>query len=268
MKRIVFLLLLSLPLACVAQSHVAIGDSLAFGFQEQKFIDLLNSGKYDPAAFNTGFVDVMDNYIRLAAPTFKTVNFGCPGETTTTLLNGGCLFHNWLFVLPLHQNYPGITPQFFAAAQYLQAHPNEALLITVTIGANDILNVYSDCAHNATCVAQKLPGVTATASRNLAMTISVLRILSPFSTIVYTNVPDPYLFSDPASVPNFASFNAAMNAAATKSGAKVADWFTAQQQVDQTTFCALTFVCQGPLNDIHPTDLGYQVLALQTLQTL
>jgi lysophospholipase L1-like esterase len=270
MRRTVLLLSLCILVAgaCQAQSHVAIGDSLAFGYQQAKFYSLFLSGTYTPDAFNTGFVDVMDNYLRTALPTFKTVNFSCPGETTTTLLQGGCPFHNWLIAFPLHQNYPGSTPQFTAAFQYLQSHPGEALLITVTIGANDILKLVDDCSGGATCMTQGLPAVSATASQNLYNTIFVLRYISPGSIVVYTNVPDPYIYSNPATLPIFAAFNTAMNTAATNAGARVTDWFTSQQQFDANTMCTLSFICTAPYYDIHPTDIGYAVLAWQTFQSL
>ncbi len=270
MKRRIFLLTITLLLAISvqAQTYVAVGDSLAFGYQAEKFYTLFLSGQYDPSAFNTGFVDVITNVLRGFAPNLITVNFSCPGETTSTLIMGGCPFHNWLFALPLHQNYPGSTPQILAAMQYLQAHPNEIVFMTVTIGANDILNLFSDCGNDMTCVQQGLPVVSTQAAQALGAVIQALKVLSPQSTVLYTNVPDPYMFSNPASVAIFDSFNAAMGAAATAAGARVVDWFGPLKQVDQPTFCILTYVCQAPLYDIHPTDFGYQILGHVTLQTL
>ena len=254
--------------AAQAQTWVAIGDSLAFGYQQAKFLNLFLSGQYDPAAFNTGFVDVITSFAQSSQPNFKTANFSCPGETTTSLVVGGCPLHNWVFALPLHEDYPGSTPQIFAAVQYLQAHPGEVVLITVTIGGNDLLNLLSNCAGDATCVQQGLPGVTTQASNTLANVIFYLRTISPQSVVLYTNVPDPYAFSDPTTVAIFSSFNSAMGAAATKAGGRVVDWFGQEQQFDQNTLCLLSYVCQAPLYDIHPTDFGYQILAVWTVQAL
>jgi len=270
MKTCIPLLLAMLlgPVTVQAQTYVAVGDSLAFGFQEAKFYSLLLNGTYDPSAFNTGFVDVIDGMVRPYWPNLQTVNFSCPGETTSTMLQGGCPLHNWLFALPLHQNYPGSTPQIYAAIQYLQAHPNEVAFITLTIGGNDILQLFSDCGNDMTCVAQGLPNASTQAAQRVALAVQVLKSLSPQSVILYTNVPDPYIFSNPASVATFESFNGTVGAAAVNSGARLVDWFGAQKQLDQATFCVLTYVCQAPLYDIHPTDIGYQFLGYQALQVL
>src|SRR5437870_1074959 len=80
-----------------APYYLALGDSLAFGFQEAKFLHELSAGTYDPATFNTGYDADFAAMIRPLAPgghPFTEVNYGCPGETTTSMIRGGCPFHN------------------------------------------------------------------------------------------------------------------------------------------------------------------------------
>ena len=271
MKRNVVILIVTLLLAGTvmqAQTYMAIGDSLAFGFQQDKFVSELLSGTYDPANFNTGYVDVFGTILRNSLPNLKTVNFSCPGETTTTLAVGGCPFHNSLIALPLHQSYPGSTPQLRAAVDYLQAHPSEVLLITLTIGANDLLNVISGCNRDARCVQQALPGLMNNAGTALQTEIAILKTVSPQTLVLYTNVPNPYLYSNPDLDASFASFNQAMQAKANSAGAKNVDWYSVEKQYDSATLCLLTFVCTAPTYDIHPTDLGYRLLGYHTALAL
>lgn len=267
-KAILLLAIVLTTTAVAAQTYVAVGDSLAFGFQEQKFYNEFLTFSYDPATFNTGFVDVVSQYVHNYFPNLVTVNFSCPGETTITAVSGGCPFHNSLFALPLHQSYPGSTPQMYAVMNYLKAHPGEVWFITLTLGANDMLNFLSNCNGDATCIQQGLPKLTAGTAAYVAGIIGVMKAASPHSVIVWTNVPDPYQFTQPATVPVFASFNQAVGTAAKNAGARVVDWFTTQQSLNQAQLCYLSFVCTPPLNDIHPTDAGYKVLGYQTLQVL
>src|SRR5512132_3298290 len=64
--------------------YLALGDSLAFGFQEAKFD--ANLPTEDPAVFDTGYVDDFAQKLRAIDPKIQTVNLGCPGETTDSLL--------------------------------------------------------------------------------------------------------------------------------------------------------------------------------------
>lgn len=265
--RVVLLLVSVFAIHATAQTYVAVGDSLAFGYQQNKFYYELLTFSYNPATFNTGFVDFISSQVKLIAPASITANFSCPGETTGTAISGGCAFHS-VFGLALHNNYPNSTPQLQAAISYLQAHPGQVWMITITLGANDMLNLLSQCNNSATCVQQALPALIASASTNLQGIITVLKTASPQSLIVWTNVPDPYLFTDPANIPNFAAYNAALGTTATSAGARVVDWFGFQQNFTQAQFCLLSFVCTAPNYDIHPTDLGYAVLGYYTIQTL
>src|SRR5262245_41031140 len=63
--------------------YLALGDSMTYGFQPTK------AGR-PPAAFTTGFVDVVAAQLRKQAPDLQVVNYGCPGESTRTFVHGGC----------------------------------------------------------------------------------------------------------------------------------------------------------------------------------
>ena len=106
--------------------YLALGDSMAYGFQPTKAARGL-----PPSAFDTGYVDVFATRLRALAPGVRVVNYGCPGESTVTFTKGGC---PWLAEgKRLHDVFRG--SQLDAALAFLRAHPGEVSPITVTLGA-------------------------------------------------------------------------------------------------------------------------------------
>ena len=96
--------------------------------------------------------------------------------------------------------------------------------------------------------------------------LTALRAVAPGAEMLAINVPDPFQFSAPASLPAFAAFNRALDAVVARHGVRLVDAFAAVQTLDEATFCKLSAVCTPPLFDIHPTDAGYASLA-QSLWT-
>src|SRR5579864_8439237 len=122
--------------------YLALGDSLGFGFQDQKFKNEVATGTYNPATFNTGFVDDFAAHVRTVRPANRVENLACPGETSQTFIDGGCQFHTGF---ALHVDYPAATPQLNAALAFLRAHPGQVSPITVDLGANDALATLQNC---------------------------------------------------------------------------------------------------------------------------
>lgn len=60
----------------------------------------------------------------------QAVNLGCPGETTTTLVHGGC---RWAKI----NRYPYTGPQLAAALAFLHQYAGEVSPVTVEIEYND-----------------------------------------------------------------------------------------------------------------------------------
>ena len=71
-----------------------------------------------------GYPDQVYAALRPSHPTLKLVKLGCPGETTSTMINGGIC------------HYDGGS-QLKAAVAFLHAHRGRVLLVTIDIGAND-----------------------------------------------------------------------------------------------------------------------------------
>jgi len=71
-----------------------------------------------------GYPDQVYAALHPSRPGLKLVKLGCPGETTTSMINGGIC------------HYQGGS-QLAAAVTFLQAHRGRVLLVTLDIGAND-----------------------------------------------------------------------------------------------------------------------------------
>src|SRR2546425_5265946 len=78
--------------------YLALGDSLAFGYQQSKFI--ANLPTENPSAFVTGYVDDFAGMLHGIDPAIETVNLGCPDETTSSFMAGGCPHTDAGFMLP------------------------------------------------------------------------------------------------------------------------------------------------------------------------
>jgi lysophospholipase L1-like esterase len=245
------------------QHYLALGDSLAFGFQQDKFNALFPNE--DPAAFNTGYVDVFATQLQGIRHNIQTTNYGCPGEWTDSFLGAApCPYP-----FALHDPFSG--SQMDAAEAFLRAHPHQTSPITIDIGGNDVLHEVSACTANPapypdtlTCVAAQTPATAAHIAQNLRMILGNLRDRAPKTEIIVIGLYN-------ALAPQFGTssdalaelLNGAMADAASDYGARFADplpVFNPPGPNEIPTVCALVAVC-GPLHDIHPTDAGYRALA-------
>ena len=96
--------------------YLALGDSLSQGVQPDAAGASVET--------RDGYPDQVYAALRPSHPTLKLVKLGCPGETTSTMINGGIC------------HYDGGS-QLKAAVAFLQAHRGRVLLVTIDIGAND-----------------------------------------------------------------------------------------------------------------------------------
>jgi lysophospholipase L1-like esterase len=129
-----FVLLIAAPAAAASrkkQFYVSLGDSYSTGHQP--------TGTGIGGSTRNGFADQLVTIARSRGYRLKLVNFGCGGETTTSILarKSAC-------PLPAvgGPNYTGRT-QAAAAARFLRRHRGEVALITVSIGGNDVMVVGS-----------------------------------------------------------------------------------------------------------------------------
>ena len=247
-----------------ARPYLALGDSVSFGFITNAGFEYVNPENF------VGFPDYVVQALK-----FNTNDAACPGETSGSFLSStapddGCRLYRSSKV-PLHVNYSSTQLDF--AVSFLMAHPNTRL-VSVGLGADDVLLLRDQCADDPTCIALGLPQVLAAVETNLATILGDLRAAGFKGIIVVVNY-----YSVDYSDANQTAITAALNqaletAAATQPRAVVADVFTAFQGIAAS---AGGHTCNvGLLNasaqdqfmcDIHPSQFGQKLIARVVEQT-
>jgi lysophospholipase L1-like esterase len=240
--------------------YLALGDSFSFGYQVTRL-----GSPPDPTAFDRGFVDVLGVSLRTIEPTITTVNYGCPGESTATFIQGGCPWTAQGF--SLHDGFAG--PQLDAAVGFLRAHPGEVSPITISLALNDVQRFIGDCAFDPVCIQQGAPAATRRITANLATILERLRRAAPNVEIIVLGPYDPFIGNLEFSDPLFMALNDAMAETVASASARYADIFpkfNPQGDIDAEirTLCVLTLSCT--YGDGHPSDLGYQVMAASVFE--
>jgi lysophospholipase L1-like esterase len=149
-----------------ATYYLALGDSLAQGVQLGPTGDVIT---------NQGYADDLYAQFQPRIPGLQLAKLGCPGETTTSMIEGG--------VCP----YPEGN-QLAAAVSFLKTHT--VSFVTIDIGANDVDGCISSTgAIDQNCVQA---GFKSTAA-NLPYILGRLKLAAPHAQIVGMNYYDPFL---------------------------------------------------------------------------
>jgi lysophospholipase L1-like esterase len=231
---------------------LALGDSISFGFQGPKL-----TNPPDPAAFNTGYVDV------LAArhPPLDVANYSCPGETTTTFITGGCPWRQAGFAL--HDPYGG--SQLDAAVAFLRAHRQNAGTVTMAIWGNDILALTVACGGDLACVSQRAAAETAAFAGRLTTILRALRAAAPRADIAVLTAVHAFPPPTPEIDALYDALNSAIAAAAAATRTQIADvrpvFNPADPAARAAAICHYTLTCVTHGADSHPSDAGYQAIA-------
>ena len=250
-----------------AQYYVSLGTSLAVGIQPDAH------GRNQRT--DEGYADQLYRLLRLTRPRLQLVKLGCPGETSVTLIaGGGC-------------DYPVTrSSQLAEAVAFLQAHRGAVKLVTIDIGANDLLDcadimtggINQDCIKEAfTNLERDLPGILK----------SLRKAAGPGVPIVAINYYNPLVVAEQATARAAAAlvgmFNALLEGIYADFDVPVADVARAfhaddfrlvpaldDLPVNVVLVCQLTWMCapspQGP--NIHANTSGYFVIALALLAAL
>jgi len=144
--------------------YLSLGDSLATGVQP--------IGR-EETQFRTdeGYADQLGSIARLGLPNLQTVKLGYPGESTTTMINGGLT------------TYPHGT-QIDEAIAFLRSHRGSVEFVTIDVGFNDIPSY----------TMESIPLGLATISRNLPGILCRLQeAAGPQVPIVGMTTYDPFL---------------------------------------------------------------------------
>jgi lysophospholipase L1-like esterase len=223
--------------------YMALGDSLSFGYQPN--LD-----------FSSGFADDIFNDLHRAGVS-ALVNYACAGETTQTMIDGGCVGRY------AHKgSYIG--PQLQAAVAYLTKEKNRGRVspVTLEIGANDVIKDWDSAA----CSEEPTATVDlATMDANLTHVIfpALVKALGPASGDLHLlNYYNPFARECPNSAPFVDLLNEHLYVDARQFRISVIDVYGAFGGDTGTAdnVCALTWYC-SVYHDIHPTNDGYRKIA-------
>lgn len=226
------------------QRYLAIGDSLAFGYQpDLNFVD----------GYSTDFYSNLQGH---GVTTYA--NMGCPGETSSTFIKGGCPY-------PYLRKYPYVGPQLNAALSYLSIYAGQVSPVTFDIGANDLL----PDINSSTCVinTSKYNTDLATLDANLTQIIlpklhNALTVNGKLSgDLLVMNYYDPYQNICPNTVSYIQQINQHIANDVSGYGTMV-DVFSAfgGAKTPNNNICSYTWMC-SVFKDIHPMSKGYSVIA-------
>lgn len=269
--------------------YISLGDSLAAGTQADEGL-----------VTDDAYTDVLFQRLRDDLGLETHVKLGCPGERSGTFLDGGCPGEAAI------GGYDGGS-QFADALAAIAAAGPDLRLITIDLGANDVLRCLQDLQGQPSLEACIANVALPTLAQNLTVTLATLQAAAPGVPIVGMNYYNPNLawILDDANAP-FPGFGVASQGltvavndvlAAAYAGAfgggvvapvPVADvaaaFSTFDDQLQVLEVCRLTLMCErdaanlvmsdwdpgvpGPQPDIHPTDIGYQQIAWAFIQAI
>lgn len=224
-------------------NYIAAGDSLAFGYQPD--LDWVHGySNYFYTNLQSHGEQDYDNY-------------GCPGETSSTFINGGCPF-------AILKKTPYIGAQLPAVIDFLKSHAGQVSPLTLDIGANDLLPDIntSNCTASASWNAD-----LARVDNNLTKIIlpqlsAALKVNGQVTgDLLLMGYYDPFQNICPNSVPFIQQLNQHLQADA-NGFATFVDVFTAfgGATSPNPNICNYTWICSS-FHDIHARAQGYSVIA-------
>ncbi|MGE5334487.1 MAG: SGNH/GDSL hydrolase family protein [Nitrososphaerota archaeon] len=225
--------------------YLALGDSLAFGFQP----DLDWSHSYTKQWYNE-----LKNH-----GTSAFTDYGCNGETSATFINGGCPY-----AYALHNYYLG--SQLNAAVFYLNYYKGKVSPVSLDIGANDLLPDIdkSTCAVSSSWESDLAALDSRLTGTILPQLVAALTNSSGARTgdLVMMNYYDPYQNTCPNSLAYVQELNSHLAADAAQFNVPIADVLTAfgGTATPNPNICPYTWMC-SVFHDIHATDTGNGVIA-------
>jgi lysophospholipase L1-like esterase len=248
-------------------SYLALGDSIAFG--EDGYISWTDPSRQDPSKFVGYPFTVAQNLYGSASQVY---DIACPGETTgsfssSTAPDNGCREYRFTDGNPLHEPYTGTQMQ--AALAYLAQNP-QTKLITITLGANDLLlaeYACDDASSVLACEVEALPGIVAAAAENMASILDGIRGTGYAGEIIYLSAYATS-YTDLAQVTAIPTLNTALGAVVVAHGGRVAsgfDTFAVGSVLSEGDPCAAGLLIPNPDGsatcDKHPSPKGRNLLA-------
>jgi lysophospholipase L1-like esterase len=249
----------SASIGSATQYYVSLGDSLAASYQP--------NGVYDE-----GYAEQLHSELAAAYSNLRLVKLGCGGESTVSMRFGS--------------QDPGVAascgpPSFYRhryahktqldeAVQFLQAHKHQVALVTIDIGANDVLG-----PSGIDSLLENLPPILAElrAAAGPGVPIAGMSYFDPFLPLAWEQGGLLGLNEEIARTVAFNDLLEGMYAAEGMSTADVESAFsvTDTTPVGGTPFavlraCEWTWMCAS--GDIHANTAGYGVIADAFLDVL
>jgi lysophospholipase L1-like esterase len=225
------------------KQYLALGDSLAFGYQPNK-------------DFIHGYTDLLAQRLQKEG-VFTYANMACPGETSTTFTEE-CPQSNL-------RKYPYQGSQLQAAVHYIKQYPDQVSLVTLTIGANDVLRFISP----TTCQVDEagFKSALTVLDANLKEIIlprleEALKVKGKMTDhLLVTNYYNPFQNLCSNTLQYIKTLNTHL-ANDVEGVGKIVDVFSAfgGATTPNQHLCTYTWIC-SQYQDIHPTDEGYKVIA-------
>jgi len=224
--------------------YLALGDSLAFGYQPDW-------------NFARGYAsDFFQDLKQHGTQTY--VNLGCPGETSSTMVHGGCPY-------AVLRKYPYLGAQLDAAVNYLHVHSGAVSPVTLDIGANDLITGID--SQNCSINGNVFDAALASFDMNLTQVIlpqlhdALLVGGKMTGDLIVNNYYDPFQNTCPQTVPYVQQLNQHIVKDVRGYGV-VVDTFSAfgGSTTPNPNLCTYTWMC-SVFKDIHATNTGYGVIA-------
>lgn len=235
--------------------YLSLGTSLAAGVQA----DESGASVVTDVSYPGLLAEIISEDIRK----LRHVNLGCPGEDSDTFIDGG--------ICDYRQG-----SQLDQAVHFLRAHAKFTGLITIDLGANDVLSCLNGTQIDLPCIGETIERLAV----NLAYVLATLReAAGPDVPIIGMNYYNPMLafwFMDvntaAMTVALQNQINAALESVYAQFNVPVADvagaFWAGDLDIDLNgngfpdsldNICTWTWMCTD--NNIHPNEYGYQVIA-------
>lgn len=235
--------------------YLSLGTSLAAGVQADPVTG-------ESVVTDISYPGILAEMISQDIGKLRHVNIGCPGETAETLIDGGVCDYDK-------------GSQLNQAVQFLHAHGKFTGLITIDVGANEVLQCINGTNIDQICLTETLNQLTI----DLTFIMATLREAAPDTQIMGMNYYNPlsvYWFQDPAIAQYTVGLqlwiNTTLESVYAGFGIPVADVANAFTSYDLITdsqpngipdsiemLCAWTWMCSH--HNIHANALGYSVIA-------
>ena len=266
------------------QTYLALGDSVAFGYNDDYF---LTTYRYQggPADTFIGYPTPVGKALKMT-----TTNAACPGETSSHFIEVSLstydecqAYRDGVGALTgakfqLHVAYDGSQLQF--ADDFLTSHP-KTLVVTIALGSNDLFQLANKCggldlAH-AQCIEAGLPGLISTLNANLDVIYGHIRNNDHYTHKIVALTYYTLNYSDPVGKAIITQVNNALSERTLAWGGIVADGYTAFEVATKPyngDTCAAGLlihysVASGRTGcDIHPSPAGRYLLAQTIVNTL